>query len=467
MSVTLIDGIGYSNRTKAAYMAPTGGNVDGKTTISTPPDKKEDSYAYAPWGSNNDLPIKMGQDVEGCGVLSAGLDAKIRIAIGKGPMPFLLVNIDKDGKEDLEYVNDSEISDWQEYNDSFSFSMNSMFDKSSYGWNVCQLLLSRDRKMINRIFRTDVVQARLEKRDNIGYINNLYLSADWETNNNVNSDQVKKIPVLEENREAIELLERTSGYEFAMINRQLRNGRTYYPMPLWYSAKQWVDHTKRIPRLKNAIIDNQITIKYVVRISSQYWRRIHAQWDAYTVEKRQEVIDKKLDEIDTYLSGVDNQYKSLFCMSYIDPVTKQEVADIQIDVIDDKVKDGKLILDSQAGNSEILFAIQVNPALVGAGQPGGAYSNNAGGSNIREAYLTQLMMMEWERRDNAKVFNVVKKYNGWDKRLEVERTIVGGGPAPQPNQVTEKKITPRLVFRYPSNLLTTLDTGKSTKGEVL
>jgi hypothetical protein len=244
-----------------------------------------------------------------------------------------------------------------------------------------------------------------------------------------------------------DLVERSSGYEYAIINRNMRNGRQYYPPPLWYSAKNWVDIAKSVPKMKTALFNNQMTIKYLVTISMNYWKRIHQKWDTYTPEKRQEVIDKKLDEIDKYLTGNENQYKSIFANSYIDPVTKQEVADIKIDVLDDKVKDGKLLPDSAAANSEILFALNVNPALFGAGQPEGAYSNNAGGSNIREAFMMQLMLLEWERRQNARLFNVVKKYNGWSERLESE--------------------TKRLVFRYPSGLLTTLDTGKSTKPEVM
>jgi hypothetical protein len=467
MSVITKEGIGYSARTKAAYILPAGNQADGKK-FTTPVEKDQViATPYADWGSSNDLPIKMAKDIEECGVLSAALDAKARIAVGKGPMPFLLMNVDKEGKEDLEFVDDSEIHDWLELNDSFAYSINSMFDRCAYGWSPLQLLLSRNRKKINRIRRTDVVTARLEKRNKAtGLIDNIYLSADWSCQPLVNSEYVKKIPILEEGGEYFDLQERASGYEFAIINRQLRNGRGYYPPPLWYSAKRWVDIAKGVPAMKTAMFNNQMTIKYLVTISAQYWKRVHSQWDTYTPQKRQEVMDAKLDEIDKYLAGSENQYKSIFANSYIDPVTKTATPDIAIEVLDDKVKDGKLLPDSAAANSEILFAIMINPALMGAGQPGGPYSSNAGGSNIRESYLTQIMLLEWERRDNARIFNIIKQFNGWSQRLEVERTTVSVAATPE-TPATEKKIKPRLVFRYPSGVLTTLDTGKSTKGEVL
>jgi hypothetical protein len=64
------------------------------------------------------------------------------------------------------------------------------------------------------------------------------------------------------------------------------------------------------------------------------------------------------------------------------------------------------------------------------------------------------MKSESERKDNAKIFNLVKNYNGWT-RLEQQRTLVampaapaapGAPPAPDVRH-TEKKIQPRLVFQ--------------------
>jgi hypothetical protein len=389
----------------------------------------------------------MSCDIQECGVLNAALDAKARIAVGKGPQPFFMINIDTEGKEEFEFVKDPEIHDWLEHNDSYGFSMNSCYDLFGYGWTPSQMILSRDRKKINRIKRTDVVESRLARKDEAGNIKKLYIADDWKCITNISTDYVKEVPILHEGDELGDLLDRTSGYEFSIINRQLRNGKGYYPPPLWYSTKKWVDIAKAVPGMKTAMFNNQMTIKYLVTISGTYWKRIHKKWDTFTAEKRKQIMDDKLDEIDEYLSGNNNQYKSIFANSYIDPITKEEIADIKIEVLDDKVKDGKLLPDSAAANSEILFALQINPALFGAGQPQGAYANNAGGSNIRESYMVQLMLLEWERRQNARIFNLVKHYNGWSKRLE-----------------TDGK---RLVFKYPSGLLTTLDTGKSTKPEVM
>ncbi len=447
MSVQLFEDFGYSSSSTAAYIMAQDSQVDGKK-ISTPLGKATTgSSPWEPWGASNDLPIKMSEAIKDCGVLAAGLDIKSRIAIGKGPAVFIRENVDADGKETLAHVNDPEINDWFEQNDTFDYSMQSVYDLFSYGWTPSQMILSRNREKINRIKRTDVVTSRLEKRNlSSRLIENLYIGADWSCISASSSDFVK-VPVLEEGAEYFDLIDRSSGYEFSMISRQLRNGAQYYPPPLWWSTNQWVSIARAVPAMKKAMFENQMTIKYVVTISHSYWKRIHILWDTYTPERKMEIQQEKLNEIDKHLTGNKNQFKSIFSNSYVDPITKQEIPDIKIDVLDDKMKDGKLLPDSSAATSEILFALNINPALSGAGSPDGAYSKTPGGSNIREAYLVQLMLLEWERRMNARIFNLVKKYNGWSKRLE--------------------KDDKPLVIRYASGLLTTLDTGKSTKEELV
>lgn len=475
------EGIAFSKRTGAGYIiegasAPPANILpanyklsgDGRQITVAPPSRFTTTVTpWSPWGDGNDLPQQIAKDMEECGVLNAAHDAKARIAVGKGVQPFLLVNVDKDGKEDLEWISDSEIHDWLELNDSFGYSLDSVYNQCAYGFPVSQMILSRDRKKINRIKATDTASVRLAKRDPIsGTVDKIFLCDDWSLAAGASSAYVREVAALEEGNELQDLLTRTDTYEYSMFTRHLRNGRSDYPRPLHLSAKQWVNQAKAIPILKNAAMKNQITVKYLITISAGYWKRIHQKWDSYTPSQRQQIMDEKLAEIDQYLAGGENQFKSITTTSFIDPITKQEIPDIRIDVLDDKMKEGKNLQDSAAANSEVLFAICVNPALVGAGQPGGPYSQNAGGSNIREAYLTQIMLLERERQDNARIFNLVKNYNGWAKRLEVERPRVISAGAGDASTGTPT-IKPRLVFRYPANVLTTLDTGKSTRGEVV
>jgi hypothetical protein len=441
----IINGIGYSS--KAIYMGS--GLEDGKAPAVTGLTLKDEltQGQWANWGADNKLPITYADHIENCGVLSAALDAKARISTGKGLQPFLLENVLPDGTEQLKWVNDTEIHEWLEANQLFDKQLDFSFDRNAYGWRCGSYTLSVKRDKITRINRKDVYECRLQKKNkSTGLINSIFMSADWPNNSIAfNKNAHIQLPALKEGLELEDLQSRASGFEFAFIDRRRRNGRQYYPMPLWYAAQAWVKLARSVPDLKNVQFQRQIQLQYVVTISQKYWENLFTDWATMEHGKKMEIVNAKYDEIDQWLSGAANAYKSLFCFSYVDPVTGREIKDIQIETITDTAKDGKLLPDSAAANSEILFALMVNPALMGAGQPGGPYSSNAGGSNVRESYLVQMMLLEEERKMNLQHLNVVKRFNGWDKKYK---------NAP-------------LVFRQQSGLLTTLDTGKSTKNEAL
>lgn len=460
--------IAFSSKTGAAFASASTVTDDPRAQF-TPVTKDLETAPWSRWGSNNLLPLEIADDIYNCGVLAAGLDAKARIGTGKGMQPFLLWNIDQDGKEILEWVSDTEIHDWLELNESFEFGYDSSFDKHAYGWNCGSYLLDAGKSKIKRVIRHDVFEARLEKQNGkTGFIDNLYLSADWKNaGTGFDKDKQIKIPLLEEGNELESLKAKLSGNltQFAFCNRTLRNGSHFYPIPTYRSGKAWITIARSVPAFKNAMFRNQITLNYTVVVHPKYWEDKYGQlaWNKYTTEEKDAKKNEFYTKIDGWLSGEENAYKSLFTGGFIEATSGKFIPYVEITKLDNKIKDGEYLPDSGAANSEILFALMINPALMGAGNPGGrAYGDTSGGSNVRESFLVQIMIMEAERRLNASVFNPVKNFNAWSKRLEIEQSIVGQFGA---NTAQSKKVKPRLVFRYPTGLLTTLDTGKSTKTE--
>jgi hypothetical protein len=470
MSFSYFGDIAFSVKSGTAFAAAPAIADDTRPAVE-PVIQPTTGTPWSYWGSNNMMPGDIADDIANCGVLAAGLDAKARIGTGKGMQPFLLWNIDQDGKEILEWVSDTEIHDWLELNESFEFGYDSSFDKHAYGWNCGSYLLNLGKDKINRVIRHDVYEARLEKQNpKTGLIDNLYLSGDWkQAGTSFDDTKQIKINLLEEGNELESLKANVKSggntTQFAFCNRTLRNGAHFYPIPTYRSGKAWIKIARSVPSFKNAMFKNQITLKYMVLVHPKYWEDRFGQvnWSKLTIEERLAKQEDFYTKLDAWLSGEDNSYKSLFTGGFIDQVSGKFVPYVEVTVLDNKAKDGEHLPDSGAANSEILFALMINPALMGAGNPGGnAYGDSSGGSNVRESFLVQIMIMEAERRLNASVFNPVKAFNGWQKRLEIEQTIVGQFG---PNTAQSRIVKPRLVFRYPTGLLTTLDTGKSTKTE--
>jgi len=406
---------------------------------------------WAQWtgakGIPNMLPFEMAEKIRKCGVLSAAIEAKARIAIGKGLRPVFITGIDNKGDETYEFVVDPEIDAWMSENQTFKHSITFIRNVIGWGWSHSRIVLDNNGEKVARYRTDDIVKCRLEKKDlTSGHILNTYYAADWSLITAGENDQyVKKIPLLKEDEESFHLQslmeKKTDLREFSIISRSHLAGQEYYPYPLWYSCWDWVEMAIQVPAMKVAMMNNQMSIKYLITISDRYFKNGDPKWESYTAEERQTKFAEKAREINDHLTGTTKAYKTILTSSYIDPVTQKEVKDISIEVIDDKVKDGKLLPDSGAANKEVLFALMLNPAIMGANTFGGDYSGGAGsGSDIREAYLVQIMLMEAERQMNAQVFDIVKRVNGWDKKY--------------PGKT--------LAFRYPSLILTTLDTGGST-----
>lgn len=462
MSVQMVGDFGFSFDSGSVYTIEgdfAARGEDAAPVKGAPPKQETSSTEWSLWGTDNKLPLQMADHIEHCGILNAAINVKSSLATGKGVQPFLLKGIDSDGKEDLVWLTDNEILDWIEDNSLYDTNLDFAFDLNAYGWRLGSYMLNGKKDYINRIIRKDVTEARLAKMKQDGFIPEVFLCSDWASSgSSYDSKKMVKLPALKEGMEYDDLVSRKGTVsEVAFIDRIRRNGRRYYPYPMWWSALEWVKGARTIPVQKNAIYRNQLLLKQLVTIHEQYWiDNVDKSWQSLDATKRKELKKEELDKIDKWLSGSDHAGKSLFTGSYIprgstDP---KPIPYIEITPIDDKFGEGKLLPDSSAANVEILMAMMTNPAFIGAGGVGGkAYGSQSGGSNIRESYLTAIMMMEGERKRIIKSLNTVARFNGWTKKYNKD--------------ASGEKAGQRLVFRYQGSLLTTLDTGKSTSNENL
>jgi len=428
-----------------AFISQASGLPNVKDPAFSKPKEDENSTTdWAPWGTDNQLPKTMLADIENCGVLISAIDGKARFGLGRGAKPFKIISTKEDGTEELEPVNDPEINDWLEENDFFSACYGWLKDMIGFANYVARFKFNNKGDKIGLVMRDDISQMRYQKMDDKGRINKVYISSYWDTVNTMDlkNKYAIEIPLLPNIGPSTYLenipADQRKAKEYAFTGRVPSWMRNYYSMPTWYAAKKWVDIAKGVPEMKAAMFQNNIRIKYMVTIYNTYWDRVYGdEYQSYAPEKKAELREALYTSIDTFLAGSDNAYKSVFVPGNYDPISGKTFSDIEIKPIEDSTKQGELLPDSAAANSEILFALMMNPALMGADTPGGPYSGGAGsGSNIREAALVQVMIQEFERQQIGRILNIVKRINGWDKDI---------------------------VWRFPGLVLTTLDTGKSTK----
>ena len=95
----------------------------------------------------------------------------------------------------------------------------------------------------------------------------------------------------------------------------------------------------------------------------------------------------------------------------------------KIEVIDNKLNNTAYLPDSQAANSEILFAIGVDPCLIGAGNPGEAIGAGSG-SDKREAYWMLNADMGTDRSVSLAPLYFIRDFNKWDPAIQFDYVTV-------------------------------------------
>lgn len=447
--VSIKNGIGYSDTAQARFidMSAVLTTEDRLENPITPaiPDDKIGAQPWSPWGANNLLPMEMAADIEATGILNAIIDGKARFAICNGIVPVITAKNKETGKMEIkEYVDDTEVLDFLDRNNTFFHLDGWVKDLMGMGQCVARYGLNKKKggQKIITFERTDVTEFRYEKQNAKGLIDNLYISAEWNKVTGIGDKRVFPVPNLNPHNPYADLEKKAAGgagYQFALTCRYPGWNRHYYSMPLWYAAHKWVKIAQGVPEMKAAIFENSMHVKYVVIIYEKYWDKAFApEWAKYTDEQKTKKRQEVYDDIEEFLVGNKNAGKSIFTTGYRDSKGMM-ISDIEIKPVEDNMKDGKLLPDSAAANTEIAFAMHYNNTILGGNQASGPYDKSSGGSNVRESILMQVVLHELERQYVRRIMMVPAYFNGWKRRL------------------------PGLDFIIPAEILTTLDTGGSSK----
>jgi len=215
------------------------------------------------------------------------------------------------------------------------------------------------------------------------------------------------------------------------------SNRDTYSEPVWLSAwlAGWIDIAKSVPTYLQKVYKNQATWKWHIQIPYSFWDKKFPMSEFDIVDDRKAAIELYMEDIEKNLLGLENAEKPIFTHYSVNDLNGKVEEEWKITPLDNKSKEGDKLVTSAAANSEILFALMINPNVLGAGMPGGTYAGNQGGSNIREAFLVNIANAWVDRQTLLTPLEIMFKFNGH----------IG------------------LKLRYRNTILTTLDTGAGTK----
>lgn len=388
-----------------------------KATIKDPKDII--STDWSPWGDLNTFPQDVLEDLEKNSIALRALEKRKSVHYGRGIAPYKRVKND-DGTYGRELITEGEVHEFFRINkiNLQWIDLIGALEVFANGW--LEMVLNKDRSKINRVYHKDPAYSRWAKMNQTGRIPAMYYSANWP---NPSKDEVKRIPTYDPDKYSGGKYDGTK-FAYPVVYKSFN--KSYYHLSVWNGVRKggWISLANKIPELKLAIMKNQMSIKYHVKIPDTYFQRRYPE-PQYTKEDREAKITEKMEELNTFLKDVENYGKSLVTLSYWNEQLNQEFPGWKIEVIDNKLKDDAYLPDSQAANSEILFAIGVDPSLIGAsGVPGGKLSGAGSGSDKREAFWALNAEMGTYRQVSLDPLYFIRDFNGWGNDVEFDYIVV-------------------------------------------
>lgn len=480
MSKVIIEGpVAFLPDSKAAvYFSPStalaGTYASSPGGTALPVRSLQNALKIAVWGEDNRFPQNIEHQMAYCGIGKAGLDWKARALYGGGIVPGRITGIDPKTKEEifepLDPATDTDIYKFIKNPRFTRFMLEYLIDWVWFGNCFPEVVFSNDGKTIANLVHQESCDARFTQMDESGNINHVYLSKLWGMAKDqfAKFDDKKRIKGIIENPENItendlkfvvkldcidmydalksakKIAERLSKTEKILksailpVNYPSIN-KTYYQVPAWDGARLagWVEIACKIPALLKSLYSKAFNIKYHIEIPETYFPQKFGveKWQAMDDNARTGAKKNLLEEMNEFLSGDENAYKTFVTFFSVSPHDYKDYAQFKITAIEAKNNIDKELLTSSAAELQILISMQVNPTIFGAGTVGTG-SQRSGGSDIRESFLVNSAQLNLERQVLLEPLYLVRDFNEWGEDI---------------------------IFRFRDTILTTLDTGAGSK----
>jgi hypothetical protein len=403
---------------KAFVSSSSAGSDSGKPKVVPPYDLS--SAEWSDWGPSNLFPQEVLAELDKNSVALRALDKRKRVHFGRGIVCYR-EKTDQAGAIARETVTDPEVVEFFRINQINLVWPDLIMGLETFANGWLEFITNKGRDKINRVFVKDPAYCRLSKMDLNNRIPNIFYCAQWENNPSFDNVLVAKLPLF--NPDIYDGAKYRDG-QFALHVFYRSFNKSYYHLPLWNSvrANKWMNIANSVPVLKSAIMKNQMTIKYHIQIPDDYFTARFPSPD-FTKEQRETKRLEVLTDMNAFLADVENSGKAFVSYAFYSKVKQDYLTGWKIEVIQNRLDNSAYLPDSQAANSEILFAIGVDPCLIGAGNPGGKLGAGSG-SDKREAYWMLNADMGTDRAVSLSPLYFIRDFNKWDPTIQFDYVTV-------------------------------------------
>ena len=375
-----------------------------------------------PWGGGNDRPNEIIRACQHNSIIPSTLAWKAEALYGGG-LAFGYLEV-QNGQEVLVAADPAKHPEVNAFRNSIVVKRYLRQASKAYYWfkNIFpELVLSKDRKKIVSIASQRPEYCRyVREKDNI--VRKVAIDANWiGGSTTLDKKTTTVVDLLDVYNDPVERLRADAGgrpkvHKYIYPVMDSSPGTTFYQTAEWHSILKsgWLEVAQSIPAFKRALFKNQISIKYLVEVSTEWWEWKYPGFNEFDTERKKTIMRDERKRFEDFMAGEEAAGKSLMVTVFNDPQQPKAIPGWQITAIDNKIKDGVYIEDSQEASSHIMYALAVDPVLRGF-TPGGTMAS--GGSEKRVAWNNHIMMTKPHQDDILEPLEFIRDFNGWDPNI--------------------------------------------------
>lgn len=398
-------------------------------------DKDLKTEALLPWGDSNDFPQTIISKVDKNVEIGEILDKKSNLLYGDG-LEWGELSRDEKGKEILKPLSDNldkEIRTWCKRSNINRYIIEASKDINWFVNAFVEAIKSRKGDKIAQLCVQAAEECRWGPQNAKGLIDTCYINANW-PDATIKDAETKSLSVIDPYYDAAANFKAMKQERAIYPLSYARPGNKFYQKSDWHAIIEsgWLDVSELIPKFKKALMENQSTLQYEIKIADIYWVKKFKDYETLPKKEQNEIKQKEVAAIQDLISGAENAGKNFYSVFLANEQYGKEIDLIKITPIDNKIKSGQFLEDGKDASLYTMSALGLHPALTGTMPNSGL---GGAGSNIREAYNLHMLTNKSRQDLILEPLNLlVAEYNGWEN----------------------------VTFRFRNQFMTTLDTGTET-----
>lgn len=287
------------------------------------------------------------------------------------------------------------------------------FAKMMFANTFTQIDLDVDKKKVFRLFHLDSMFCRVTKQNTNNFeIEYLKYCGKFGSMEMPADSDIKTMPLHKWYSD--DFFTWLNGDSYAYHAKSTNVGTTYYPRPIWITMlgeDTWLDVAKNTPNGINSLAKNQIKPKFHLKVSVDYFKFKHPDWDSYTAEKRKTITDALEQKIEDSLTGIENSGKMI--TTYHFEENGKLLGMIELVPIDDKLKENNWIPSSMSANNEIINAFGYHASQMSMMSDTGKGMGAGSGSDARVQFNSGVLRNTMEQMELLEPLNHAFQKNGY------------------------------------------------------